>query len=366
VNQTDIKAARPGQTIRDDKVKGLMLRVFESKSCWYLNFRTKAGTERKPKLGDLSVMSLDQARKMAAELLIQVGAGADPMAARVQARGAPIVDELWSRYVDEHRKPWKTEKDQTRIWTKNIAPKIGARKVGELTYDDCYAVHKSMARAPYQANRTLALLSSMMGQAEKYGWRKEGSNPCRHVQRHQEKKRKRYMSPREASEVARLLRESEATARPSVAFIYLLTYTGARCGDIRNARWSMLDGNRLNLPDSKGGEKTVYLPDEAVAVLDKLPRTADGTITGIKSPQKVWSRIRKAAGCPDLRLHDIRHSFASVALAAGLSLAQIGELLGHKSAQTTKRYAHLMDDAASMAAQATASLIAERMVAAVS
>src|SRR6185312_8944359 len=131
-------------------------------------------------------------------------------------------------------------------------------------------------------------------------------------------------------------------------------------GEIWEARWDWLDGNVLRLPDSKTGAKPVYLPPEAMDVIDALPRTS-GTITGIGPPYKLWYKVRKAAGCPDLRLHDLRHSFASAGLAQGLSLAQIGELLGHASTQTTMRYAHLVEDAAHAAAAKTAGYVSANM-----
>lgn len=361
MNQIQIKQAKPGATIRDDKIKGLHLRVFPGKACWYLAFRTKDGIQRKPKLADLNVMSLDQARKAAAAMLIDVANGADPMQARHDARGAPTVDDLWDRYALEHKVPWKSKKDATRIWTKNIKPRLGSKRVADVTYDDAHAVHKAMRKAPYQANRTKAVLSGMMKRAEKYGWRPAGSNPCRHVEDNPEVARRRYMTPTEAKTISALLRAAEKDNSASVAFIYLLIYTGARCGDIRNARWEHLRGNRLDLPDSKTGAKIVHLPPEAVAVIEKLPRTPIGTLTSIKSPHNLWKRIRKEAGCPDLRLHDLRHSFASVCLGQGLSLQQIGELLGHASLQTTMRYAHLMDDDATSFISGIGSAITARL-----
>jgi len=146
-----------------------------------------------------------------------------------------------------------------------------------------------------------------------------------------------------------------------VAFIYLLILSGARKGEIAAARPEWLDGDVLRLPDSKTGEKPVYLPPAAMAVIARLPRTRSGTLTGILDPKKFWEGIRTRAGCPDLRMHDLRHTFASAAISAGLTLAQIGELLGHSSTQTTQRYAHLIEEAAHTAAAQTADVMVARM-----
>ena len=361
MNQADVKNAKPGTTVRDDQVRGLMLRVFDQRRSFYLNFRTKTKVERKPKLGDWPTMTLDQARKIARDMLFEVARGGDPIADRNAAIAAPTVADLWTRYWTEHGSKKKSKKDDQRIYDNNFPDVLKATRVAELTYDEAYALHAYITpRAPIQANRTLALFSKMLALSERFGWRKTGSNPCQHVARNPETKRKRYMSAAEAVVIARLLREAQKDQPAAVAFIYLLIYTGARCGDIVSARWSELDGNVLRLSDGKTGARAVQLPQAPLDVLATLPRTS-GTLTGIGPPTKLWNRIRREAGCPDLRLHDLRHSFASAALSAGLSLAQIGELLGHKTAETTKRYAHLMEEPAAAAAAATVDIIQQRM-----
>lgn len=212
-----------------------------------------------------------------------------------------------------------------------------------------------MAETPIEANRVLAFLSGMFNYAVRpLEWIDRA--PVKGVKRYKETKRKRYMSGEETARIAEILDASAADSPASVAFLYLLILTGARKGEIAAARWDWIKGNVIHLPDSKTGEKQVYLPEPAMDVLARLPRTS-GTITGILTPQKLWERVRKEAGCPDLRMHDLRHSFASAAMSAGLTLAQIGELLGHKSTQTTKRYAHLVEDAATAAATAAADKI---------
>ena len=135
---------------------------------------------------------------------------------------------------------------------------------------------------------------------------------------------------------------------------------GHRCGEIAAARREWIEGNVIRLPDSKTGARTIYLPPHVLELLAKLPRNTE-TITGIASPTKVWTQIRAEAGYPDLRLHDLRRSFASAALSAGVSLAQIGELLGHRNTATTKRYSYLITESATVAATIAADRISAMM-----
>lgn len=364
LTEPNIKKAQPGDVLRDSNIKGLHLRVFEGSKGFYLYFRTKAGKERKPKLGEHGSITLAQARKVAQEMLAEVAAGRDPVADRTQARAEPTVQDLWDEFWKRHASHKKTAEANARQWRKHLAPKLAKLKLSEVEYSTMADLHDAIsADAPIEANRVMALASKMFSFAHRpLEW--TDRNPAKGVKRNKEVKRERYMEGEEAARISELLHTNAQTNPASVAFLYLLILTGARCGEIANARWSQMEGTKLVLSEHKtdrtGDKRVIHLPQAALDVIDRLPRTS-GTITGIKSPKKFWERIRAEAGCPDLRMHDLRHSFASAAIAAGLTLAQIGELLGHKSTQTTKRYAHLMDEVASAAVTATADIIAARM-----
>ena len=338
------KAAKPGDVLYDADIKGLHLRVFPETRAYYLYFRNKAGQQRRPKIGTFGQITLAQARKVAQEMLTEVAAGRDPSQQRQDARAEPTVADLWAQYWKRHGSHKKSGSEDERMWNAYLVGRFGRRKLSSMQYTDVADMMDEMKATPMQANRCLALLSKMFNFAHRpLEW--SDKNPCKGVRRYPETKRKRYMTGEEPARIAEQL-EKEAIANPqSVAFIYLLILTGARSSEIANAQWDWLQGSVLHLPDSKTGAKPVFIAPAAMEVIARLPRTS-GTITGIRSPKKLWDKVRKAAGCPDLRLHDLRHSFASAALAAGLSLSQIGELLGHKSAQTTKRYAHLVEEAA--------------------
>lgn len=350
-----IKAALPGDVLKDRTIRGLQLRVFPESRSFYLYYRTKAGVQRRPKLGEYGAITLAQARKVAQEMLAEVAAGRDPSLARAEARAEPDFQKLWGEFRKLKGAAKKSADEDERIWERYLKPRFATKKLSHVKYGDVADMMQAMKATPYQANRCLSLLSTMCNFAVKrLEWL--ARNPCQGVVKFKEEKRKRYMRGDEAHKIAELM-DAEAKENPaSIAFLYLLILTGARVSEIANAQWDWVDGNVLHLPDSKTGAKSVYLPQAALDVLDKLPRTS-GTITGIKSPKKLWGKIRTNASCADLRMHDLRHSFASAAISAGLTLAQIGELLGHKSVQTTQRYAHLIDEAAANAASTTADVI---------
>lgn len=360
LNERNIKAALPGAVLRDANIKGLHLRCFATKKVFYLYFRTRTGVERKPKLGDYGSVTLAQARDAAQQLLAQVMLGNDPSAERSAARGEITLNDLWEIYQVRHLAGNKTAKQDVQRYVKQIKPKLGGRRLSEIRYEDVAALHAAKGRAaPISANRTLALLRTMFAFAsDKLHW--NGRNPCKGVDKFPESKRRRYLSVDEARRLGAALDEAMTRAPHAAVFLYLLIYTGARKGEIRAARWDWLDGQALRLPDSKTGARTVYLPQAAMDVLAKLPRT-NGTICGINTPQRLWDTVRVVAKLEDMKMHDLRHSFASSALGAGYSLAQIGELLGHSTPVTTQRYAHLMEEAAHAAASKTGELIAARM-----
>lgn len=363
LNEANIKTATLGMVLKDATIAGLQLRVKATKKVFCLYYRTKAGVERRPTIGAYGSITLAQARKIARDMLGEVAAGKDPQQKVEQSREAPTVAELWAEYWKRHGTAKKTGVEDERQWKKFIKPKLGTRKLADLSYSDIADFHEAMADTPIQANRNLALLSKMFSFAmHPLEWAVK--NPTKGVARFKENKRKRYMTAAEAAKIATFLHSEEASNPASVAFIRLLILTGARAGEIAKAGWDQVDGNKIVLSEHKtdrtGNDRVIHLPPAALAVLENLPKTT-GTITGIRSPRGLWESIRTQAGCPDLHLHDLRHSFASAGVTAGLTLAQIGELLGHSSTETTKRYAHLVDEAALSAASLAAAEISARM-----
>jgi integrase len=360
----EILAAPDGATLKDEQVPGLQLRVRGARRTWFLYYRSRRGAQRRPRIGDWPTIRQARARAIAREMLERVAAGEDPSAERQAARAAPTVAELLDRYQAEHGDRKKSAAGDRSVIARWIRPRLGTAKVADLTHGDVVAWHAAIPRR-VAANRALACLSKAMSLAvRRWQWH-PGPNPCQGVERNRERRRRRYMTVDEARRIAAALDVRQARYPQAVAFIRLLIWTGARRGEIARARWSDVHGSTIRLrehkADADGSERVIHLPPQAIAVLRSLPRVRGGTITGIDCPHKCWVAVRKAAGCPDLRMHDLRHSFASAALAAGVSLHQIGELLGHRSAQTTKGYAHLLEEAGTAAARAAGDLIAARM-----
>jgi integrase len=236
----------------------------------------------------------------------------------------------------------------------HVLPRLGTLKVNAITRADITRIHQSMEDRRGAANRTVALLSKMFNLAEKWGLRADGTNPCRHVEKYRERKVERFLSGEELARLGEVLAEAGRTGSelPSViAAIRLLLLTGCRLNEILTLRWADVDfGQRaLRIRESKTGAKTVYLSDPALEVLQSIKRAPGNphVIVGEKSGshivnlRKPWYRLRAEAGLSDVRIHDLRHTYASYAAASGLSLPIIGALLGHTQPQTTARYAHL-------------------------
>lgn len=246
-------------------------------------------------------------------------------------------------------------------------------KVLDVTRKDVADLHHSLKETPYKANRMLAVLSKMFNLAELWGTRPDGSNPTRHVRKYAEQKRERYLSMEELTRLGDVLQQCEDEGTENeylMAALRLLILTGCRLGEIQTLKWEYVQGNRLILPDSKSGAKKVYLGQAALEILASIDRV-DGNpyvIVGKKEGQflvgfqRAWRRIRNRAGLVDLRIHDLRHSFASAAVANGEGLPVIGKLLGHSQVQTTARYAHLADDPVQASAERVSSAIADGLL----
>ncbi len=291
-----------------------------------------------------------------------------------KAAGATMVD-LAQRFMDEyapgHLKPG-TAALYRKIIEKRILPQLGRRRVADVGRADAAALHHDMRSVPGHANRSLGVLSRMLTLAEVWEMRPEGVNPCRFVKKYPEQRRERFLSDDEYRRLGAALRdaEREGLASPAaIAAIRLLMLTGCRSGEILSLRWEHVDLDRgeLRLTDSKTGARIVHLGDPAIAVLRGIQRREDSpwVIPSYKRGVHLsflhgpWHLILERAGIRDLRIHDLRHSFASGGLLVGGGLPMIGELLGHNKGQITARYAPLANDPVNSAANRIASRIAE-------
>jgi integrase len=345
-------------------VKGYGARVTAAGARSYvLAYRTKAGRKRLYTIGSTADWRTTAARDEAKRLRRLVDQGGDPIADDQALRAAPTVGELCDRFLAEHvvRKRPSTASAYRLMIDLHIRPALGSLKVEALTFPDCNGLHLRMTRdrGSYIANRTIAVLSKMLNLAIRWGIRSD--NPTRGIERNPEGKRKRYLK---GDELVRLITALDAHAdRQTADVIRLLLLTGCRRGEALAARWADLDlkAGIWTKPGSTTKQKTDHVAPLSPAAIKLLtaiwaaqagphravgefvfPSHADGGhVTDIK---KGWRSTCKAAGIEGLRVHDLRHSFASMLVSDGASLPLIGALLGHSNPTTTARYTHLYDD----------------------
>lgn len=385
ITKRTVDAMQPGPGtwfLRDADLPGFGVRITPAGVKTYIFEWKRGARSRRQSIGRHGApWTPDAARREALRLRAEVAAGRDPAEARVAERKAPTVAELAERFVAEHAEPKcrvTTATEYRRILRLWIIPHLGRLRVADVTRTDIARLHHAMRDRPYQANQARAVLSRMFTLAERWGLRPDVSNPCRHVERFREHKRERYLSPAELARLGEVLRwaerEGATTLKPApyaVEAIRLLLLTGCRRNEVLKLRWEDVDlaALRIRIPDSKSGPKTIPLTAPAAEVLARLPRVEGcpfvlpgragaGHLIGLRPS---WVAIREAAGIPDVRIHDLRHSFASVAAGGGESLLLIGRLLGHRLPATTARYAHLADDPQKAAAERIAGSIASHL-----
>ncbi|CAN7690953.1 tyrosine-type recombinase/integrase [Rhizobium sp. LjRoot254] len=360
----------------DDSLKGFGVKVTKGgKKNFVLQCRLN-GDVRRFTIGQYGhPWSPDQAREAALRMLADVSRGVDPTSEKRAKRDQPTVAELAKTYIAEgmsHKKAG-TREIEAGLTRRHILPLLGRRKVADLTKADLQRYlgqvadgktatdEKTKARGRAivkggrgSANRSMDLLASMLTYAVELGWRSD--NPAKGVKKFKLKKHDRYLNAEELERLGDALKtERERGASEfAIAAIRFLLLSGCRRNEALTLQWGWIDFDHslAKLPDSKTGQKVLMFGAGALALLKDLERVDDaplvfpsaaGGVTPI-SIQKVWDKVRKAAKLDDLRLHDLRHNFASAAVSSGQSLYVVGKLLGHSQAQTTQRYAHLAPD----------------------
>ena len=392
----DGSAVEPARyTVWDTELRGFGLRVSPTGSKSYVvRYRTaggRAGTLRQLTLGKHGPLAPEEARNLARKTLSAVAHGADPAADKDEERTGLTLKALCDTFLAEYApKKLKASSAEFYRWTlnKHVLPKLGARPVAGLKQNDFARIHSALSASPYQANRTLTILSSVYAWASRRGFVPKGTNPISEIERYRESRRERFLSLSELEKLGTVIRTAETIGLPgssrtdkrapkqnvrtlvsphAAAALRLLLFTGARKQEILGLRWAEVDFDRgaLHLPDSKTGKKTILLNAPALAVLTDLPRIADNpfVIPGAKSGAQLkninrsWEAVRHHAGLEGFRLHDLRHTFASFGAGAKFGLPMIGKLLGHTQPSTTSRYAHLADDPLRQANDAIGSAI---------
>lgn len=369
-----VDAVEPGEgdkIIFDDALSGFGLRLSPAgRKTFVVQYRSR-GRTRRMSLGKFGVVTCDDARKKARQVLGAVAGGKDPSAARDAKRKSPTLEALAERFLTEHVsvkcKP-RTLQEYARLLDKKIVPEIGSWRVADVKRAEIAEYISRLSKTPYQANRILAILRKMFQLADIWGLRPETGNPCHGITKFPEQKKERYLN---TDEIKRLIETMDKRLADGVegfqivGIVKLLLFTGCRLSEIQFLKWSYIKDGYLLLPESKTGARRIPLNDKALAVIRNLPRFltseylfwGDGACGAIVNVQKPWRRTREAAGLNDVRLHDLRHTFASIAVQNEVPLPVVGKLLGHSQIQTTMRYAHLADENLKSATQQIAEVL---------
>jgi integrase len=360
-NVSKLKPPNAGNRIvYDGEIPGFGARITAAGVLSFvLNYRIN-GREHRFTIGRIPELSVASARDEAIKLRNQIRNGEDPLAHRQHSRiENPTVKDLAARYLSDyaerHKRPTSIRNDKGML-EGVIVPQWGRREVAAVTKLDVENLHRKLEATPYRANRMVALLGKVFSLAIEWGWRTD--NPARGVRKYPEAPRTRWL---DRAEIDRVLVELDKYPdRPSAIAIGLLLYTGARKGEVLAARWEHMDleNERWTKPRTNTKQKReeiIPLGTVAVALLRKLHQEAGEPDNGwvfsgrsegehLENLKQHWPLIRKAAKLGDeVRLHDLRHTFASHLVSSGESLQTVGALLGHTQTQTTMRYAHLAD-----------------------
>jgi integrase len=382
ISKRTIDAAKPSDAryvLWDTELKGFGVRVETSGLKSFLVRYRHLGRRRFLSLGRFGEITPEQARLLAQKALSKVREGADPADERSQDREAITVKKLVERFLADHveeKRKSKTATHYRSILEGYLVPKYGSKKAQELTRADMAKLHLEIKHAPYQANRLLAVVASMYSFGDKHGLTPEDFNPAKKIERFPEARRERFLTTDELQKLGQAFRELDesgrfGTAIPALMFLLL---TGARLNEILKLKWSYVDLERglLLLPDSKTGKKAITLNSASAEILGELKTKGDEkngqyVFYGVDPEiprsdlKKPWAAVTELAGLDGLRIHDLRHSFASVGAGAGLGLPIVGKLLGHTQASTTQRYAHLDVDPLRKAADEIGGRIAEAL-----
>jgi len=352
-------APAKGQALTwDTDIRGFGLRVTgKGAKAFVFNYRA-GGVERRMTIGQYPAWSVQAARNEAKELRKRVDRGDDPMGERHEDREAATVKRLWELYERDHLPTKRDAKRDRQIWERHVKGELGNRKVAAVRRTDVRQLHREISeRAPIRANRVLALLSKMFGMAvTDYEMRPD--NPTKGVPRNPENKRERFLSQAEIAAVSEAL--AAYPSQTAANAVRMLLLTGARKSEVMRMRWDQVDlaagvWTKPSAHTKQQKQHRVPLSAPAQQLLHDIAwqqedNPSEWVFPGrdpaepISQLHSCWDFVRDRTGLHDVRMHDLRHTYASILVSAGMSLPMIGHLLGHTQPTTTQRYAHLYDD----------------------
>jgi integrase len=352
----------------DTEVSGFGARITAASVISFIvNYRNRDGVSRRHTIGRYPAWTVVAARERAKELRREIDAGGDPVTAKRALRDAPTVRDLIERFREEHVSRKRSVTQSSYHWSlKEIERELGNLKVASVAFAEVDGLHRKISkRAPFQANRTHAVLSKMFNLAIK--WQMRVDNPCRGVERNHEEPRERYLTPEEITRLTAVL--ADCKVRSSADLFMLLLLTGARVGETTAARWTDINlttGIWSKPSHHTKTKKTHHVPLSAPAkeLLERIRDRQNGSVTHVfpdrkrrQTLMKDWAEICKEAKLTNVHIHDLRHAHASLLASAGFSLPVIGKMLGHVQASTTQRYAHLLGDTLKEAADAVGDVV---------
>ena len=343
--------------LRDGKLKGFGVRVTPRGRKRFFVLCQHRGERVWKTVGEFGAVDVNEARSRASSMLAAIRRGEPAPAGPEEALFEAVAETVFR----QHERVWRprTLLVNPGYLKKQILPHFAGRDIADIDSRDVRNWFVSLAATPVAADRSMPVLSVIMREAEQMGLRSEGSNPCRGIRRYRRKGRERFLSNDEIRRLSAVLSAHADECPRQVAAVRLLLLTGCRKREILRLRWSDYREGHLFLRDSKTGPRTVWLSRPARAVLDGIPRTNPwvfpapraGRPRSLNWLDKCWWRVREEADLPDVRIHDLRHTHASIALRRGETVLAIGRLLGHADPETTLKYTHPADAMAREAAE---------------
>ena len=363
-----VRALRPRNSAydtRDSKLTAFGIRVLPSGSKRFFIHCQHRGARVWRAVGDANSMSVGEARRRADEMQAAIRRGEDTPPHSGETLFEAVAVTVFERY--QRVCEGANARGEPGLPAQPDPAELLGRPIADIDSREVRNWFASLRATPVAADRSMPVLSVIMREAEAMGLRPEGSNPCRGIRRYRRKGRERFLSDDEIRRLSKAL-SAHAERKPlQIAAIRLLLLTGCRKNEIPTLRWSNYREGRLFLRDSKTGPRTVWLSGPARKVLDGIERTGrwvfpaprTGGPSGTSWLDPFWTAIRAEAELCDVRLHDLRHTHASIALRQGETVLAIGRLLGHRNAETTLKYTH-PDDAMVVDAAETVGAILER------
>ncbi len=351
LTESRVKALQSRKSVRDIRdryLKGFGVRVYPSGRKRYFIHIQHEGRRAWRVVGDAAVIRLADAREQARSMMAATRSGVPQQTD--QTLFEAVAGEVFQRYGRCNWKPttfkvnWYYLKNQLLPWFQGC-------QIGDITAADVQEWSASLHKTPVSADRAAPVLSVIMACAETYGYRIEGSNPCKGIRRYRRQGRERFLSVEEINRTGAILKRLHDTYPMLVAIIRLLMLTGCRKTEVVTLRWRDYRNGHIHLSDSKVGPRMVWLSTPARKILDGLHRKSTWVFPSPRTDksltttpvERLWQRIRSEAGLQDVRLHDLRHTYASIAVEQGESVVTVGRLLGHNNPETTLKYMHLAD-----------------------